>query len=106
MESLPVGTGYGDGKNVVLPTHIICPSAKMDKSGVGRIEISPNGQDYTGEGFTFEYTDPVDIFRIAPQSGPKDLESRVKLVGGGFKQSKETVYAKIGNFDLEPIAKD
>ena len=106
MESIPIGTGYGDGTNVVLPTHIICPSAKMNNKGVGKIHISPNGQDYTGEGFTFEYTDFTDIFRIAPQSGPKENESRVKLVGGGFKQSKETVYAKIGNFDLEPIAKD
>ena len=106
MESLPIGTSYGDGEKTVLPTHIICPSAKMSKSGLGKIQISPNGFDYTTEGFTFEYTDPTDIFRIAPQSGPKEFESRVKLIGGGIKQSKETVYAKIGNFDLEPIAKD
>ena len=37
MESLPIGTGYGDGETVVLPTHIICPSAKMTKSGIGKI---------------------------------------------------------------------
>jgi hypothetical protein len=68
--------------------------------------VSPNGQDYATEGFHFEFTDEVDIYRIAPQSGPKQTESRVKLIGGGFKQATDVVYAKIGTFDLEPIAKE
>lgn len=104
MESMPLGASY-HGKDV-LPTHVICPTPKMNSIGVGKVHISPNAQDYLGDGFTFEFTQPVDIYRIAPQSGPKESESRVKLIGGGFKESKDNVYAKIGNFDLEPIAKD
>ena len=106
MEKVPLGSFYTADTKENLPTHIICPSAKTNGKGVGRLQISPNGVDYTGEGFTFEFTDPADIYRIAPQSGPKENDSRVKLIGGGFKESKDTVYAKIGNFELEPIAKD
>jgi hypothetical protein len=104
MESMPLGASY-HGKDV-LPTHVICPTPKMNAIGTGKLQISPNALDYLGEGFTFEFTQPADIYRIAPQSGPKESESRVKIIGSGFKESKDTVYAKIGNFDLEPIAKE
>ena len=86
MERIPIGSGYENNrKQLALPTHIICPSAKFDVTGKGRIQISPNGQDYVSEGFSFEYTEVVDIARIAPQSGPKDETGKVKLVGIGFK---------------------
>ena len=78
----------------------------MDVTGKGRIQISPNGQDYVSEGFAFEFTEVIDVVRIAPQSGPKEEGGKFKLVGTGWKQAKETVYAKMGNFELEPIAKE
>jgi hypothetical protein len=105
MESMPLGASYHTGKDL-LPTHVICSTPKINKTGMAKLHISPNGQDYLGEGFPFEFTPPTDIYRIAPQSGPKENESRVKLIGGGWKESKDTVYAKIGNFDLQPINKD
>ena len=108
MERIPLGSFYQRTfTRENLPTHIICPSPQMDgKGGSGRVQISPNGVDYTGEGFPFELTPPADIYRVAPQSGPIPGESKVKLIGGGFKEAKGTVYAKMGNFELEPISKD
>jgi hypothetical protein len=66
MESIPIGAGYSESHKTWLPTHVICPSAKFDVSGKGHISVSPNGVDYVTEGFVFEFTDPIDIYRIAP----------------------------------------
>lgn len=103
---MPLGAGYRSDGKASLPSHIICPSPKMDRKGPAKLQISANGQDYTSEGFAFEFTEEVDTYRVAPQSGPKQTESKVKLIGGGFKQATDEVYAKFGTFDLEPIAKE
>ena len=77
----------------------------MNSTGVGQLHVSANGVDYEGKGFSFEFTDPADIYRIAPQSGPKDQASNVKIIGGGLK-SNSKLYAKLGNYHLEPIEKE
>ena len=88
METLPLGARYArNGEKPPLPDHVVCPSAKMSSTGVGKLEISANGVDYEGTGFTFEFQEIADIYRIAPQSGPKDQTSKIKLIGGGLKSN-------------------
>ena len=73
METLPIGSSYAkNGEAAPLPDHIVCPSAKMSVHGNGKIEISANGVDYEGSGFPFNFEEPADLFRIVPQSGPKE----------------------------------
>ena len=106
MEKLPMGSSYAaNGQESPLPDHVVCPSPKMQSSGSGKLQVSANGVDYEGAGFPFEFADPADIYRIAPQSGPKDAYSKVKLIGGGLK-SNSALYAKTGNFRLDSIQRD
>ena len=86
MEKLPLGSSYSsNGEKAPLPDHVVCPSAKMEGSGIGKLEVSANGVDYEGSGFAFEFLDPADVYRIAPQSGPKESGGRIKFIGGGLK---------------------
>ena len=103
METMPLGSGYTvNGEAPPLPDHIVCPSPKMPASGMGKLEISANGVDYEGPGFPFEFLDSADVYRISPQSGPKDASTHIKFIGSGLR-STSPLYAKVGNFDLEPI---
>jgi hypothetical protein len=45
--------------------------------------VSVNGQDYQGD-FNFAFFEAIDLFRIAPMSGPVDGNTKVKLFGTGF----------------------
>ena len=106
METLPIGSSYSkNGEAAPLPDHIVCPSAKMTVHGIGKIEISANGVDYDGTGFPFEFQEPADLFRIAPQSGPKETGGKIKIVGGGLTSTSQ-LYTKIGNYKLEPINRE
>jgi len=88
METIPLGSSYSsNGEKAPLPDHIVCPSPKINMIGIGKIEISANGVDYEGGGFQFEFEDTAELYRIAPQSGPKDSTSRVKIIGGGLKSN-------------------
>lgn len=42
------------------------------------------------------------MFRIVPQSGPKETGGKIKIIGGGLTSSSQ-LYTKIGNYKLEPI---
>ena len=88
-----------------MPDHVVCPSPIIEKSGTYQLFISANGVDYIGEGFSFSFTDPAEVYRVTPQSGPKNGPGRVNLIGSGF-MAKDPIFAKIGNFDLEPIFKE
>ena len=106
METLPLGSSYArNGEKAPLPDHVVCPSPKMNITGLGKLEVSANGVDYEGSGFPFEFLEPADIYRIAPQSGPKDSASHVKVIGGGLKANCQ-LYVKQGNFVLEPIFRE
>ena len=106
METLPIGSSYAkNGESTPLPDHIVCPSAKMTVHGAGKIEISANGVDYDGQGFPFEFQEPADLFRIAPQSGPKETGGKIKIIGGGLTSTSQ-LYTKIGNYKLEPIHRE
>ena len=106
METLPLGSSYNkNGEARALPDQVVCPSAKMNTLGKGKLEISANGVDYDGSGFPFEFEEAADVYRIAPQSGPKETGGKIKLVGGGLRSNSQ-LYAKIGNFKLEPIHKE
>ena len=102
MESLPLGSLYSED---ALPDAIICPSPQVDFFGKGKLAISVNGQDYNGN-FDFEITDPVDLYRIQPQSGPREGNTRVKLIGNGFNSGNQDIYPKFGNIDALKIRKD
>ena len=85
METLPLGSSYAkNGEKPPLPDHIVCPSAKMTGIGAGRLDVSANGIDFEGSGFPFDFEDAADVYRIAPQAGPKDAASRIKFIGGGL----------------------
>lgn len=86
METLPIGSSYvKNGEVAALPDHVVCPSAKMNGIGTGKMEISANGVDYDGAGFPFEFEESAELFRIAPQSGPKETGGKIKIVGGGLR---------------------
>jgi len=88
METIPLGSSYTrNGEKALLPDHVVCPSPRMDQIGAGKIEVSANGVDYDGAGFPFEFEEMADVYRIAPQSGPKDSGSRIKFIGGGLKSN-------------------
>ena len=80
-----------------LPNHITCPTPRFPKNGKGKLEISVNGVDYNG-GFDFEFHEPLDVYRITPQSGPRDFNTNVKLIGSGYLETAEVALAKFGNF--------
>jgi hypothetical protein len=77
----------------------------MAGHGHGKMEISANGVDYDGTGFPFEFQEAADVYRIAPQSGPKETGGKIKVIGGGLKSSAQ-LYTKIGNFKLESIQRE
>ena len=67
METLPLGASYSrNGEPQPLPDHVVCPSAKMTGVGLGKLQISANGVDYDESGFSFEFQEAADLFRIAP----------------------------------------
>ena len=106
METLPLGSQYLEGEEKPMPSHIICPSPKWIKPGKGVLEISVNGVDYIGTFFPFESTDPADVDRVVPLSGPKHVEHSVKIIGTGMKKSSDPLAIRTGNFGLEPVKKD
>ena len=88
METLPLGSSYSrNGESAPLPDHVVCPSAKMPGVGIGKLQISANGVDYDESGFSFEFQEAADLFRIAPQSGPKETGGKIKIIGGGLKST-------------------
>ena len=105
METLPLGSMYLE-QDAPKPTHVICPSPKWIKPGKGVLEISVNGVDYLGTFFPFESTDPADIARIYPLSGPKHTENAVKMLTTGVKQSGDPLAVRTGNYGLEAIKKE
>jgi hypothetical protein len=59
------------------------------------MDISINSWDYSGN-FPFTFTDPVDVYRVAPACGPINEKTRVQLIGTGFKENKDTLIEKTG----------
>ena len=60
METMPFGSRYDNDElpegQKKLPTHVLCASPRVSKAGQGKLDISPNGQDYTGN-FKYSFTD-------------------------------------------------
>ena len=106
METMPLGSQYLEDIEKPLPSHVICPSPKWIKKGKGVLEISVNGVDYLGNFFPFESTEPADIDRVVPLSGPKHMKSSMKVIGTGMKQSGDPLAIRTGNYALEPVRKD
>jgi len=104
METMPFGSRYDndelpDGQKK-LPTHVLCASPRVSKAGQGKLDISPNGQDYTGN-FKYSFTDQVDVYRLSPACGPKDATTKVQFIGTGFKDNQENLEAKTGVLETE-----
>jgi hypothetical protein len=88
MEKLPLGSKYNNQDDEAeLPTHLMCPTPKIDHSGKGKLDMSINGMDFHGN-FNFEFTEPLDVYRITPTAGPKEGNTRVKMIGSGFAETK------------------
>ena len=106
METMPFGSRYDndelpDGQKK-LPTHVLCASPRVKKAGQGKLDISPNGQDYTGN-FKYSFTDQVDVYRLSPACGPKDATSKIQFIGTGFRDNQENLEAKTGVLETENL---
>jgi hypothetical protein len=99
METMPLGSRYENDDmpkdKRILPTHVLCASPRVTTSGKGTMDISINSWDYSGN-FPFTFTDPVDVYRVAPACGPINEKTRVQLIGTGFKENKDTLIEKTG----------
>lgn len=63
MDGIPLGSLYDDVDGKTLPNHVVCASPKIKNFGKGKMDISVNGHDYSGN-FDFEFTEPVDLYRV------------------------------------------
>lgn len=105
MDGVPLGSMYDDSDGQVLPNAVVCPSPKTKIHGKARLDISFNGQDFGGD-FEFEFTDPVDLYRMTPQCGPRGGNTKTKLLGSGFATSKYEVHSKFGVIGTQKIVKE
>ena len=95
MERDPIGSTEG------LPTHLKCTSPMWHGADPGaRLDFSVNGMDYTG-GYTYVFTESLDLYRIVPMSGPLKGNTTVRLYGSGYNSSKEDVHFRWGTYDTE-----
>ena len=69
------------------------------------MDISVNGQDYAGN-FSFSFYESLDLYRIAPMSGPNIGGTRVQMIGSGFSSAKDEVYFRWGIHETERTQKD
>ena len=106
METNVVGGMYAAEEGNVYPTQVVCASPKMHNSGTGRMWISVNGQDYL-EAFEYESSVPMDLYRLVPQCGPKEGQTKVKLMGSGFiSPNKDDIFGKFGTIGVYKFEKD
>ena len=101
MEFYPLGNAEEGSK----PSHVKCNSPKWKTSEQTKLEISVNGQDFSGD-FTFTFYDVLDLYRIVPMSGPNEGNTRVKLYGSGFSGTKDDVMVKWGILETEKMIKE
>lgn len=69
------------------------------------MDISVNGQEYSGN-FSFHFYDSLDLYRIAPMSGPNEGGTRVKMIGSGFSSAKDEVFFRWGVLVTEQTIKE
>lgn len=94
METMPAGASYNSDDR--MPTHILCYSPSwFGVSGQGKLEVSVNGQDYTGD-LSFNIEEALDVFRVSPMSGPRSGRTNIKFIGSGFDIQNGDVLAKFG----------
>lgn len=86
MEIYPLGN-YQDG---TFPTHMRCISPRWNIGEPAKLDISVNGQEYSGD-FPFTFYDVLDLYRIVPLAGPNEGSTKVKMIGSGFTSTKEDV---------------
>lgn len=103
METLPAGSSYNNDNK---PTHVLCYSPNwFGVSGQGKLDVSVNGQDYHGD-LTFTISEPLDVFRVSPMSGPRSGKTSVKFIGTGFDTQSGNVLAKFGVSSTSVINKN
>jgi len=97
MENYPLGSSQEEGS---LPTHTLCTSPDWPGPEPVKLDISVNGQEYSGD-FTFNFYDKLDLYRIVPMAGPNEGNTKVKLYGSGFNSGKEDVFVRWGVLETE-----
>lgn len=103
METAPIGA-YKKG---VLPDQIRCRTPIWGYADTTTLEFSINDHDYFGS-TAFSFVDKLEIYRIAPLSGPLGGKTPVKIYGTGLLSSipKETeVFVKFGGIDTQKVDK-
>lgn len=102
METMPFGSRYENdelpAQKQILPTHVLCASPRVNNPGTASMDISINGYDYSGN-FKYTFTPPVDVYRVSPASGPTNQSTRVKLIGTGLLENKDTAIQKTGVYE-------
>lgn len=102
METMPFGSRYENdelpAEKQILPTHVLCASPRVNNPGTASMDISINGYDYSGK-FKYTFTPPVDVYRVSPASGPTNQSTRVKLIGTGLLENKDTAIQKTGVYE-------
>ena len=106
MEKLPLGSKYDmvQDSEASLPTHMLCPSPKINHAGQGKMDLSINGMDFHGN-FDFKFTEPLDVYRINPTAGPMGGNNKIRMIGSGYKDTKEAAFAKFGTVTTQRLAK-
>lgn len=66
------------------PNAIKCKTPVWDKTEPVAFDISINGQNFKG-GFTFYFTDRLQLDRTVPMAGPFTGKSHTRLIGTGFR---------------------
>jgi hypothetical protein len=95
---------YTQGKMMVYPpgqatgtapSFLKCKSPKWHTPETVALDISVNGVDYAG-GFSYTFSDILDLYRIVPMSGPNIGGTKVKLYGVGYTAAKDDVLVRFG----------
>ena len=103
METNPIGQYKHDAK----PDQVRCRTPKWNATDSANVDISVNGQDYLGK-FPIEFVDSLDIYKIAPLSGPIGGSTKVKLYGSGFTAANShdaPLFVKFGTIQADSIEK-
>lgn len=67
----------------------MCQSPQWQESGKGRITISLNGYDYSETGLDMVFTNPIKIHKMEPPCGPREGNTKVRIIGSGFQYTSE-----------------
>jgi hypothetical protein len=82
-----IGSRRNVSGRAVSSTIVLCITPPSSSLGTARVEVSPNGQDFTRGGLRFEYEGDVTLVDVIPSQGSELGGTVVTGVGSGFPLS-------------------